>query len=90
MIHVLLVLKIGMSRRPMSTKSILCTLTTVISKMVCIFRTDYENFVRDLSKHLVQESERVDTYMASTIQVRLSSNKHHSCQIHKLYIYKKN
>ncbi|XP_010507584.1 PREDICTED: protein SHOOT GRAVITROPISM 6-like [Camelina sativa] len=31
-------------------------------------RTDYENFVRDLSKHLVQESERVDTYMASTIQ----------------------
>ncbi|KAL1209895.1 Protein SHOOT GRAVITROPISM 6 [Cardamine amara subsp. amara] len=31
-------------------------------------RNDYENFVRDLSKHLVQESERVDTYMASTIQ----------------------
>ncbi|ESQ52306.1 hypothetical protein EUTSA_v10016131mg [Eutrema salsugineum] len=31
-------------------------------------RTDYENFVRDLSRYLVQESERVDTYMASTIQ----------------------
>ncbi|KFK36555.1 hypothetical protein AALP_AA4G138800 [Arabis alpina] len=31
-------------------------------------RTDYENFVRDFSRHLIQESERVDTYMASTIQ----------------------
>ncbi|KAG2285444.1 hypothetical protein Bca52824_045048 [Brassica carinata] len=31
-------------------------------------RNDYENFVRELSRHLVQESERVDTYMASTIQ----------------------
>ncbi|CAF1867958.1 protein SHOOT GRAVITROPISM 6 isoform X1 [Brassica napus] len=31
-------------------------------------RNDYENFVRELSRHLVHESERVDTYMASTIQ----------------------
>ncbi|CAN8284973.1 unnamed protein product [Cochlearia groenlandica] len=31
-------------------------------------RNDYENFVRDLSRHLVQESERVGTYLASTIQ----------------------
>lgn len=45
-------------------------MTTFFSKIVCIFRNDYENFVRELSRHLVQESERVDTYMASTIQVR--------------------
>lgn len=34
------------------------------------FRSDYENFVRDLSKQVAQNlPSRVDTYMASIIQV---------------------
>lgn len=75
LIHELLVLTIGMSYEYQIKYC-----APLSSKLAYIFRNDYENFVREFSRHLVHESERVDTYMASTIQVLFSQgSNHHNC-----------
>lgn len=45
----------------------------------CVFRSDYEDFLRDIAKQFTQHlPSRVDSYMASSVQVIVNNFCHNT------------